>query len=267
MARRRRTRRGRSGAGRTVLGLVLVAVALSAFSAIGLVLWREAGRGGIDAVSLCPETGPVGQLAILLDTTDPVAPAQLAVARARIDAAIAAVPDFTRVSFATVSPDSAIRAASVVSLCKPPSDASALTGNPRLVAARYRDAFLDPIARHLDGLLAIPEAESSPILEALSEFLAGIPGFATDAVPHEVVLVTDLVQHSEVLSFYRGGDWAGFAASGNVARLSHALDGADIRILRLPRPGAPVAAVDDFWVRYFDAQGAARVRTDTLGDL
>jgi hypothetical protein len=40
-----------------------------------------------------------------------------------------------------------------------------------------------------------------------------------------------------------------------------------VRILRLPRPAAPTAVVDDFWVRYLSAQGAARVAPETLGDL
>lgn len=271
MARRRRTSRSRrrsgAGSGTTLLGAVLIVVGLSV---IGGIIWfviDESSKPGVDIASLCPADGPTGHLAILLDTTDPVAATQLQAARSRIERLIDDAPDFTRVSFATVSPDAGLRRDSFRSLCKPPRDASALTGNPRLVAKRYREAFLAPIAGHLDGLLAIPEAPSSPIIEALTEFLTAIPGFATDDSPHNVVLVTDLVQHSDTFSFYRGGDWASFAADGQTARLSRALDGAEVQILRLPRPAAPTDVVDDFWVRYFDAQGADRVRTATLGDL
>lgn len=268
MARRRRPRRRRSRGGITILiGAGLIVVALAAFGGIGWALWRATDGPAIDEASLCPETGPAGQLAILLDTTDPVAPAQLRTARAQVERLVTEAPDFTRVSFATVSPEQGVREESFRSLCKPPSDASALTGNPRLVAERYDETFLDPVTAHLDALLAIPTAESSPIVEALAEFLAAIPGFRTGEGPREVVLVSDLVQHSDVLSFYRGGDWASFAAAGNVERLSGALDGAEVRILRLPRPEAPAEVVDDFWVRYLDAQGAARVRTTVLGDL
>ena len=142
-----------------------------------------------------------------------------------------------------------------------------LTGNPRLVAARYREVFLAPMEGHLDALLAIPEAESSPIMEAMAEFLTAIPGFSTDAIPHRVVLVSDLVQHSETFSFYRGGDWRAFEEAGLTERLGGALDGAEMDLLRLPRAEAPREAVEDFWVRYLDAQGVARVRTADLGDL
>ncbi|TFL19632.1 hypothetical protein [Jannaschia formosa] len=260
MARRRRSRR-QGGAGRTVLGAGLIVLALAGFGGLGWLLWDRAQAPGLDAASLCPEDGPVGHLAILIDTTDPISPTQLARARAELASMIEAAPDFTRVSLATVSP----RAAPVRSLCKPPSDASALTANPRLVAERYESDFLAPVTETLDGLLAVPEADSSPIIEALQAFLAAIPDFGDG--PARVVLVSDLVQHSEVFSFYRGGDWDSFSASGGAERLARSLDGAEVAILRFPRPAAPRAAVDDFWVRYLDAQGAARVVPTVLGDL
>ncbi|PWJ18337.1 hypothetical protein [Jannaschia seohaensis] len=260
MARRRRSRR-RGGAGKTVVGVLLIAVALAGFGGLGWMLWDRAQAPGLDAATLCPADGPVGHLAILIDTTDPISPTQLARARAEITREIAAAPDFTRVSLATVSG----AATPVRSLCKPPRDASALTANPRLVAERYEAEFLAPVAQALDGLLAVPEADSSPIIEALQRFLAAIPGWGE--APARVVLVTDLVQHSEVFSFYRGGDWDSFRASGGADRLARNLDGAEVAILRFPRPAAPRAAVEDFWVRYLDAQGAARVSPTVLGDL
>ncbi|GIT90452.1 hypothetical protein JANAI62_00660 [Jannaschia pagri] len=266
MARRRRNRRRGGGLGATLLGAALIVAALAAFGVIGWLVFTESNKPGIDAASLCPEDGPRGHLAILLDTTDPVSATQLQLARNRVGALIEAAPDFTRISFATVRADAG---GAVRSLCKPPRDASALTANPRLVAERYETAFLRPVTETLDSLLAVPQADSSPIIETLQRFLAAIPGFTEAGADtrREVILVTDLVQHSEVFSFYRGGDWTSFRASGAVDRLARNLSGAEVRILRLPRPAAPQAAVDDFWVRYLDAQGAARVSPSVLGDL
>ncbi|MEL7184286.1 MAG: hypothetical protein AAGK57_11655, partial [Pseudomonadota bacterium] len=128
MARRRQRRsRKRGGLGAPVLGATLIVAALAAFGTIGWFLVQEARKPGIDAASLCPEDGARGHLAFLLDTTDPVSQTQLRAARSRITALINAAPDFTRVSFATVSPDAGVRAGAFRSLCKPPSDASALT--------------------------------------------------------------------------------------------------------------------------------------------
>ena len=102
---------------------------------------------------------------------------------------------------------------------------------------------------------------------ASSPFLARLA--ASAGWPRRIVIVSDLVQHSEALSFYRGDDWESFRASPDFARLARNLDGAEVTIVRIPRAGAKVdaSAVDDFWVRYLDAQGAGRVDVEPLGDL
>jgi hypothetical protein len=248
---------------RTALGIALATAALAAFAALGWLLIERAGAPGLDAASLCPEDGPAAHLAILVDMTDPVSATQLAAARDRLARLIDAAPTATRVSLGTVGP----AAEPLRSLCKPEAEVSALTANPRLAAERYATEFAAPVDATLDRLLAVPTADSSPILEAMARFLVAIPGFAADPVPREVVLVSDLVQHSDTFSFYRGDDWADFEAMGGPDRLARTLDGAAVRILRLPRPAAPTAVVDDFWVRYLSAQGAARVAPETLGDL
>jgi hypothetical protein len=107
-------------------------------------------------------------------------------------------------------------------------------------------------------------------MEGLQALLAG--GGATGVKvegPRRIVIVSDLLQHSEALSFYRGEDWESFRASAGFARLARNLDGAEVVIVRIPRAEAKVdeGAVDDFWVRYLDAQGAGRVDVEPLGDL
>ena len=103
-------------------------------------------------------------------------------------------------------------------------------------------------------------------MEGLQALLAGT---APAEGPRRIVIVSDLLQHSDALSFYRGEDWESFRASADFGRLARNLDGAEVTILRVPRPGAKVdgAAVDDFWVRYLDVQGAERVDVEPLGDL
>jgi hypothetical protein len=115
----------------------------------------------------------------------------------------------------------------------------------------------------LDGV----EAKQSPIMEGLQALLAG--GGAAVKGRRRIVIVSDLVQNSEALSFYRGEDWASFEASPGFARLARNLDGAEVTIIRIPRADARVdaGAVDDFWVRYLEAQGAGRVEVEPLGDL
>jgi hypothetical protein len=78
------------------------------------------------------------------------------------------------------------------------------------------------------------------------------------------------LQHSDAFSLYRGGGWSSFMASQQSLRLARTLEGVDVMVLRIPRPNVgriDPEQVEDFWVNYFDAQGARSVRSISLGDL
>jgi len=253
----------------TIPGIVLFLVALSVAGLLAYLYLDATNRPEIDAATLCPEDGPSGHLAILVDTTDPLTLGQLRAARQIIEQRIAGAEVFTRVSFSTVSPDRNVRQSAFFSLCKPPTGkvASQFTENPRMIQKRFRDDFERPLYAALDNLMSIGEAPYSPIMEALQEFVSSIPGFNVTEVPREVIMMSDLMQHSEVFSFYRGGTWSSFSDTGGPGRLDRNFEGAKLRVLRIPRQVNMAAAVDDFWIRYFDAQGFDRVDVDRIGDL
>ena len=145
-----------------------------------------------------------------------------------------------------------------------------LTRNSRMLEERFEDGFMKPFHAEVDSMLDAKEAASSPIMEALQALLGGMRAVSTKAGAHRrVVIVSDLLQHSDAMSFYRGHDWQSFKASPAFRRLAHALEGTDVILIRIPRASARVdtAAVDDFWVRYLEVQGAERVDVETLGDL
>jgi hypothetical protein len=269
MARNRRRKR-RSGGVLVPFAAVLGIAGLTAAMA-GAYYYVYVGSLGpvIDEATLCPENGPEAHLAILVDTTDPMSLTQLEAARQQIERKIAEVAVHTRISFSTVNPSGTIRKETFFSMCKPQTgeEASVITQNPRLIEERFQAEFAEPVQEAMDALLSVPEAESSPIMEAAQEFGARIPGFAITDVPRELVLMSDLVQHSEIFSFFRGDDWESFSNAGGPARFGSAFEGAIVMMLRIPRLPERTAAIDDFWVRYFDAQGFERVRVTRMGDL
>lgn len=269
MARSRRQRRGREGG---AIGTFLAVVFIIAMiSGTGAYFYWSYSRSDfqIDAVSLCPKTGPTAHLAILVDTTDPMSFTQVEAARQQIERKIADAAVHTRISFGTVNPDLDTRGGTFFSMCKPQSgaDANILTQNPQMVEDRFRNEFTGPVSRAMGTLLRVPEAESSPIMESAQEFAARIPGFTITEVPREVVLMSDLIQHSDIFSFYRGGDWNSFEAAGGPSRFGSAFGGATVTVLRIPRLPEKNAIVDNFWVRYFDAQGFDDIRVIKLGVL
>ena len=269
MARSRRRRKGGSSAALQVLAGLAIAGLLGATG--GGLYWLYTAQQGnaIDEASLCPSGGAVGHLAILVDTTDPISLSQLQAARQRIERKIADAPFGTRVSFSTVSPNLDLRDDAFFSMCKPQAgaDASILTQNPAMIEARFQAEFAGPVSNVMNALLSVPEAPNSPIMESAQEFASRIPGFSSIDVPRELVLLSDLMQHSATFSFYRGDNWEGFASMGGPTRFGSNFRDASVSVLRIPRLPDRTAIVDDFWVRYFDAQGFKNIHYTQLGDL
>mgnify|MGYP001158983358 FL=1 len=416
--RRRTPRRGsRSGGGRPLLWGYLIALSVAGFAAMGYAAWSVNQRPGIDAATLCPDDGPVGATAILIDGSGLLSRAQDARLRHELAQVIASAPRGTMISLGTVSDREADRGARLA-LCKPASAAEtqAATGNPAMVGQRYEERFAEPVERELTALLGVGEggasarlrqqrdieasladtgatvvntgtelvitlpeqitfdsgsaelragtdryltaiagslaehpettvqivghtdnvgalelnqalsearagavaeilaragadrdrirtigraylepvagndsdagrrqnrrveliiASRAPIMESLQALVAETPLLVQDELrgadrrPRRIVIVSDMLQNSDVVSFYRGQEWADLQASRDFARLGRNLHGVDVEILRLPRDEPAIrdpGAVEHFWVRYFDYQGAD-VSARTIGDL
>lgn len=265
-ARRRSARRGAS------LWLILgAAAAVALMAGLFLVQRRTEEQMAIDPETLCPATGPRAMVAILVDVTDPLAPAQAMKLREYVRREVDRAETGTEFSLGMVS-DDAGKLGAEVALCKPHSgaDVSQLNQNVRLVEQRYEDRFLTPLNGLFERMMAASNAKQSPIMEAVQALIGDTPGFVTFDGPKRVILVSDLLQHSEAMSFYRGQDWQGFIASPAAQRLSQSLGGAEIELYLIPRPSGfkgDAAAVEDFWIRYFDHQGARLPVVHRLGDL
>jgi len=255
-----------------VLGVFLILAALSAIAGVAYLRLFVLDPVEIDAESLCPKSGPVGDLIVLLDVTDPLAPSQYEQILARISREIEEAPVFTRVTFGLVSPDLHSRGGESLNLCKPPSgeDANQLYENPKLLEQRFRERFVRPLEAALKRLLLSEPANSSPIMESLQLLVARATLSSRDERPLRLVVISDLLQHSETFSFYRGDRWKTFKGSREVERVGTTLSGADVLLLQIPRPSVgavSIEEIDEFWAEYFNLQGARRVKKEVIGDL
>ncbi len=276
--RRSSTRGARRGRGGTKGGLstsVLVIGAIAVMVSLGGGFWwagRQTALAAVDEKTLCPlASGPVAMTSILLDLTDPLSPAQHSQLMAWLEEEIDAATRGTQFTLGVVS-ENPENWGATEPLCKPQdaASASALTQNVRLVGDRYRERFLAPLKANLEQMVSASGANSSPIMESLQALVSATPGFVTYEGPRRIVLVTDLLQHSDVLSFYRGGDWESFSNSGDYQRVGATLSNAQVQIYQLPRPAEGIRdmdAVEDFWLRYFERQGAQAPGVKRLGDL
>ena len=269
---RRRTARRKEAASGIVWGMVLAVLAAGCLAG-GYVAWRYAStRIVLDDSTLCPEQGPTGTFAVLLDLTDPLTSPQSARLATLMEHRVARLSAGTLVSFGVVSSD-ASRRGSLFAACHPGdgSAASQVYENPGLIRARFDREFMTPLRSALDETIRAATEDTSPIMESLQALLAETPAFETATGLREIVIVSDLLQNSETLSFYRGEGWETLRSSGGTGRLARNLEGVLISVMRVPRPGAGVRAlgqVDAFWARYFDQQGArVPISVTTLGDL
>lgn len=247
--------------------LLLVAVV----GAAGWFAFRQVKADEIDEATLCPLTGATGSLAVLLDMTDPVSGTQALALHAALDKAVLGSPRGTLVAIGRVS-DQPDRMGAAFALCRPMTGAEGgdLIRNSSQVDARFQEGFVKPYRAEIDAMLDAGKAKQSPIMEGLQALLAGVAGLPVAAgATRRVVIVSDLLQNSDAMSFYRRQDWQSFRDSPAYGRLARNLDGVDVTILRVPRTDGKVdpAAVDDFWVRYLETQGAASVEPRTIGDL
>ena len=267
---RKRSSRGSGwGAVPYVIGaLIAVGVLVAALYLKG----QTEDQMAVDPKTLCPvSTGPVAMTAILFDLTDPLTPAQSKQLTQYLDLEIAKATTGTEFTMGVVREDPADWGATEP-LCKPRTgdDVSQLTQNVRLVTQRYEERFLTPVRENIQRMIAATAAKQSPIMEALQTLIADTPNFLTYAGPRQVIVVSDLLQHSDAMSFYRGDDWQSFANSVGYSRLGKTLIGADVTIFTVPREVAKIkdpAVIEDFWLRYFDVQGSQLPTFKNLGDL
>lgn len=265
----RRPPPGQGSNGFYILGAIIVLALLGA----GIYKMQATSvEMAIDQNTLCPvSTGPVAEVVILFDLTDPLSRAQTDQLQQYLEREFETAGVGTQFTMGIVSEDENDWGATPP-LCKPRSqkDVSSLTQNVALVQERYEERFLAPMHANLNRMISVSGANSSPIMESLQAVTAGTPGFLTFSGPRKLVLVSDLLQHSEAMSFYRGDDWTSFAASPAYQRLGRTLGGVDVELFAVPRDVKKLrepAVVEDFWVRYFEVQGANLPTVHTLGDL
>ncbi|MEL6258783.1 MAG: hypothetical protein AAFQ67_06985 [Pseudomonadota bacterium] len=132
------------------------------------------------------------------------------------------------------------------SLCNPGrgNQVNPLFQNPKLIEERYTQLFEGPLTGVLDDLVEPKEAPASPILEALAR-LAQTEAFSPDAPARRVILVSDMLQNSDVFTAYGGRQSdlptrtpdPGVTADLILSRFGDGLRGVEVEIRLIARRG------------------------------
>ncbi len=272
-SRSRRSKRSRRrGGGNGEWGWYLaIAVCVAIAVGVAIASSKLISSSQFDEATLCLVGNQHDTTLILLDVTDPVNSTQQARLEALINREIASSRVDTMLAVGIVSEDPE-NWGEMFAKCKPKSgaEANAIYENPQFVMERYQEEFIDKVDETLAAAFAGETEDQSPIMEALQALVADVPDFSNTNSDRKLIIVSDMIQNSETLSFYRGQDWGYFVETGGDTRLARNLTGIDIEIIRITRatPNQPdTAIVDGFWTRYFDIQGSNAPVVRSLGDL
>lgn len=266
-------KRVRKGGGQLAAGLLMSGLATAV---LGAALWAlffcDACRPRELDADLCPASGPVAYVAVVIDTTDRVGPPAQAEIGKVLDAAIDGMAAGTKLGLYLVedqtgeNPDGASR---VAVLCHPGrgGDVNILTESRRDAQDLFEREFLAPVDAALTGMLAAESADTSPIAEALRVAAADLLPYGQTAAPQTVILVSDMVQNSARFSFFRGDRWDALPAAVQEA-LTIRFEDVEVRLIQILRPDLwegrrPFEAADvtDFWQGLLAAGRVRRVET------
>ncbi len=221
---------------KNLLGAALIVIA-AGLAAGGFFAAKSIGQAKYDPETLCPVEGARSVTLIIVDKTDPLTPIEQVRAReimtAERDAAKRGDRIVVKLLTAGGAPSS-VALDTVLDLCNPGAEANPFFENPKRIAARYKSAFLEPVAEALATFSGEGSASASPIVRAVQLGMEGL--HAAPETHVRLILVSDLMEHGPDVSAYAGGLTEKALQKLLSPGADDRLRGADVRIVLLSRP-------------------------------
>jgi hypothetical protein len=243
--------------------LIVIAVLLLV-GLIGAYVFVASNRVDLEADTGCPTSGPSVITAILFDRTDPINDKQKLYLENKLDGFRERTQKFEEVDTYSLEDqgDHVIRP--LLRICDPGkgTDVSSLTGNPKLLQERWEKQFDTPLREMMEAMREGGGAKTSAIFEAIES--VSLQSFqkaklATNA-PRKLILVSDLIQFTKTLDFYKGDlNYQNFQLTNEARRLHTNLNGVSVEILFIPRARPDrINRLVSFWTSWFVDQGARK---------
>lgn len=255
----RRTRRGSGPPWGQIIAIGTVGVLIIGAISTITVLFLQAQRNYIplDPKTLCPTAGIVAQTIVLLDTTDELPAVTQSQVLKRLSDVTKSIPRGGLLDIRVLNEDPT-RTASIQRVCNPGdgSDIDPVTGNPTIALERWTKWFSGPVEDALAKSIGGSEQHFSPILAAVQQIAADRLSTARErSIPTEVIVVSDLLEHTEYYSHFRDGlSFETYVAKVGTRYLTD-LAGAkvDFWMVQRDRKDIDPAALGEFWLRWADS--------------
>jgi hypothetical protein len=215
----------------------------------------------LDKTTMCPASGPLGHIVLLVDKTDPLNFTQRQAFSVTMEELVATkVPEGHLLSIFVLGEKFEQSALPLIELCNPGSDVgkSELNANLKRLRQQYEERFVGPLEDATKSLVAEAPAKASPIFEMLQ--LVGINGFRKHAVkgPKRLVLVSDMLHNTPQFSMYSGPvEFDPFESTDYAKRTQAELRDVSVELYYLmTTPRLQTRRNQVFWERYFERAGA-----------
>ncbi len=237
--------------------------AIAVMVAVVLALFAYIAFNGSPAVA--EETGcrvdrkDPAHTIIVIDQSDPFNENDLGWVYEFVDMEARSLPRFGRLTVITPNSASPYDPKTIYVKCSPGSidDANPILQNPRMIDDTWRDTFYKPLVAEIETALLETRQPSSPLFEAMYS-IADRADFQATRKNRRVILVSDLMQHSDALSFYRTGTDMEAYRSSSIAQQQISFSGAEVVARIVPRQeyDLPLEDLKSLWRTYFTEAGA-----------
>lgn len=220
---------------------------------------------------LCPvEEGPSSVHVVIVDATDPYNPIQWKNIENRLLDVKKQIPKHGLLTIFSITEDLPKTLQPEIELCNPGSggNLNIWTDNPQLARRKWEKSFVRPVDSILSALNTDEPRRRSPIMEGIQAAKARVGAY--DTSDRKLLVVSDLMQHTEAHSHYGSGppDYERFESTIAEKKLSTDLNGWEVEILYARRSGAESQTQGrrhvDFWDRYFRESGATLQRVKSI---
>jgi hypothetical protein len=254
--------------GRSALLLLAASLIFLGVLLIGLVVTREPPS---DPESGCP-TGviPTAHTVIIVDQSDSYSERQIDYARSIILGEYDRLRVGEKFTILGLSPDpdNPDRAFSKCRL-KQGKDVLGITSNPRMINKRFEQIVGTELSAFIASLADAPQSETSPIFETITVILEAVD-FSRGVQHRRLVVISDMVQHSDIASHYGRGKSSVQLPQAIQDRWNRSITGVVVRIHYVARNNLETiqtAEHQDFWKSELEKAGASDVKLSWGGEL
>jgi hypothetical protein len=240
---------------KAALGAVLLVAAIG-LAGGGFYAMHSLKQKRFDPETLCPAEGANAITLILIDKTDPLTVEEQARVWSLTTAERGAAQRGDRLTINLLrQKDGANETVldTVTDFCNPGGDANPLFENPKRAAARYQNAFVQPVEAALASVKDAGSAPASPIAEALHTSVESARGREGHRL--KLILISDLMEHTAAASAYSGtlneAALRRLIPQSTQSRLKEA--DVHIGLLARPRLAKKQEAAVAVWRRFFEA--------------